>query len=148
MSAVISQQPNFTAFLTLGSGVTAHIQAPTLASLSDAVTRFQPAANDTAKTPDPASTPKAEAGNALASTATPASAPPAASGSADSGEAKRPDYNDVRDRVLKLAKISRDTASGALAKFGVDHGNKLPLEKYTEFLAHADGILAAGAGNA
>jgi hypothetical protein len=54
----------------------------------------------------------------------------------------------VRDRVLKLAKISRETAAGALAKFGVDHGNKLKLEQYPEFLAHADSLLAKGTASA
>jgi hypothetical protein len=148
-----SQQPtnSFHASLVLGDGITAHVSAPTIDDLQRVVDRLQPASNDTAKPPkaDKVKPQEQPAGNAApASTGTPASAPPAASGSASGGEAVAPNYNDVRDRVLKLAKLSRETAAGALAKFGVDHGNKLKLEQYPEFLAHADSLLAKGGAGA
>jgi hypothetical protein len=148
-----SQQPanSFHASLVLGDGITAHVSAPTIDDLQRVVGRLQPAANDTGKAAaaktDKAKPQEPAAGNGPASTGTQGSAPGAASGSASGGETA-PNYNDVRDRVLKLAKISRETAAGALAKFGVDHGNKLKLEQYPEFLAHADSLLAKGTASA
>jgi hypothetical protein len=144
---------SYSAQIALEAGVTAYIQAPSLAELTKVVSKLQPteAANDTAKPPkgDKVKPQESPAGNAApASTGTPASALPAANGSASGGEAAAPNYNDVRDRVLKLAKLSRETAAGALAKFGVDHGNKLKLEQYPDFLAHADSLLAKGGAGA
>lgn len=153
MSALPAPQPSFHASLVLDQGVQVHINAPTLEALTGMVKRLQlPAANDTPTAraeakPDPVPSPKADAGNAPASTATPASAPPAAAGSAASADTPAgPNYNDVKDRVLKLAKLGREKATEALGKFGVDHGNKLKLEQYADFIAHADKLL--GVGNA
>jgi hypothetical protein len=56
---------------------------------------------------------------------------------------KGPDYNDVKAAVLALAKISPQLAKDTLAKFKgqngepCDHGTKLPLESYADFLAAA-----------
>ena len=144
MSA-LAQTNSFSAHLALPAGVAVSITAPTLNDLQLVVTRLQPAANDilpSASAAPKAEKSKAETGNASASTGAQASVPPAASGSAPGGDAPRPTYDDVKARVLKLAKVSRETATAALAKFGVDHGNKLKLEQYPEFLAHADKVLS------
>lgn len=147
----------FVAHLDLPAGVTVSIHAPTLSDLQLVVSKLQPteavndpmagkSVKDITAAPIPAPTPAAAttAGNAPAPTATPASAPPAAAASAASGEGeKRPTYDDVKARVLAMAKISRDTAAGALKHFGVDNANKLKLEQYPDFLAHADKILLA-----
>jgi hypothetical protein len=148
MSAVLDQ-PKYTASLTLAAGVTAYIQAPTLEDLSRVIVKLQPAANDAApvRAPKPSSTPAA--GNVASTADTQATAPGAASGSAEGAEGgARPTYDDVKARVLKLAKINRETAAGALGKFGVDHGNKLKLEQYPAFIAHADELLAKGGASA
>ncbi|MDB5965105.1 MAG: hypothetical protein JWQ72_1605, partial [Polaromonas sp.] len=155
MSALAVDRNSFSAHLALPAGVAVSITASTLTDLQAVVAKLQPAANDApaaaakpaaAPKPTPAPAAAPAAGNAPASTPAPAGAQPAASGSAAAGdEAKRPTYDDVRDRVLKLAKVSRDSATAALAKFSVDHANKLKLEDYPAFLAHADQVLAGGA---
>lgn len=71
------------------------------------------------------------------------SSQPAAASSSSTDDAKRPDYNDVKAAVLALAKISPQLAKDTLAKFKgqngepCDHGTKLPLESYADFLAAA-----------
>lgn len=141
-----SENSSFSAHLALDSGVSVNIHAPTLPELAAVVAKLQPAAND-AKAPARAASPKSSpaptppAGNAPAPTSAPATARPAASGSASSDDGPHFNYDDVKARVLKLAKISRETAEAALKKFGVDHGNKLKLEQYPEFIAHADHVL-------
>lgn len=157
---------SFHARLALAAGVTVAITAPTLADLSAVVAKLQPtvAAND-APAPRGQTHQQAAAdhipgvknregdpaGNASASTGTQASALPAASGSAAGGEDKRFNYDDIKDRVLKLAKLSRDTAVGLLKEFKgvngqpVDNANKLQLQDYSAFVAKADEILAKGA---
>lgn len=140
------QSDSFSAHLALAAGVSVSIHAASLPELQAVVAKLQPAAND-AKASTPAAAPP-PAGNASASTAAQDNAQGAASGSASTGDAPRPTYDDVKARVLKLAKISRETATAALAKFGVDHGNKLKLEQYPEFLTHADAILAKGGAGA
>jgi hypothetical protein len=133
-------------FTYQGASVTLSCSSPT--DLKDALATFGigAAANDSGKTQKPpASSPApAAAGNASASTGTQASAPAAGAGSAPSGgEATPITYNEIRDRVLALSKVSRDTAVKALAHFKVDHGNKLPLEQYAAFMAHTDSLVGA-----
>ena len=143
MSAVL--QPNyFTAGLNLADGVSVRIEAPTLAAVAEIVAKLQPAANDAkAATPAAPSAPKPLPAAAATAAPTQASAPAAVSGSAaaPSADVKGPTYDDVRACILKLAKVSKDTAVAALAKFGVDAGPKLKLEQYADFLAHADQVL-------
>jgi hypothetical protein len=118
-----------------------------LAALASFGKAPSPAAANDAKTADkPADKPKAEAPKATpAPTSAPASAPAAASGSESAGDAPRPTYDDVKARVLALAKKDRALATEALAKFGVDHGNKLKLEQYADFIKAADEMLGVAA---
>lgn len=155
MSAQLQQSNSFSAHLALAAGVAVSITAGTMADLADVVAKLQgkQPANDTPNRPTAEPQAKAQtagnaAGNAPAPTPAPASVPPAVSGSEAAAEGKRPTYDDVKARVLALAKLSRDHATKALAKFGVDHGNKLKLEDYPAFLKHADEVLAAGAKGA
>lgn len=159
MSAVLSNaQATFTF-----AGANIHLAMASPQELIEALAKFgiQTAANDApkAETPKPTSAPKPAAtpaptaapvagGNASASTATPASAPPADAGSAPAGDpAVVPTYDDVRQRVLALSKISRETCLGILGQFkgvsgaAVDHGNKLQLPDYAAFIAAADKVL-------
>jgi hypothetical protein len=161
MSAVLSPPNSFSADITLANGVDVRVRASTLADLSQVVGRLQPteAANDAntvAASPKPAATPAATsapaaAGNVPASTATPASAPAAVSGSAPAGDEPHFNYDDVKARVLKLSKVSREVTLSTLGQFTgvngqpVDHGNKLQLPDYPAFIAAADKVLAAGA---
>jgi len=155
MSALAAQQSNsFSAHLALAAGVAVSITASTMHELAQVVGKLQGTepANDKvivkdAKAAGAAGAAKAEAGKdtpAPSPTPAPANAPAAASGSAGA-ETKGPNYDDVKARVLALAKISRDTASAALAAFNVDHANKLKLEDYPAFIEAADKTLAAGA---
>ena len=135
------------------NGAAVSLSASSATELLEALAKFGlvPAANDAAPAaPKPAAAKaevKAEPAKkpeaASTPSAAPASAPAAASGSAAADDAPRPTYDDVKARVLALAKISRETATAALGKFGVDHGNKLKLEQYSEFLAHADALIEA-----
>jgi hypothetical protein len=160
MSAQLASPNSFSAHLALAAGVSVTINAPTLADLSGVVGKLQPvvAANDTptkapsAAKPNPhAATPAPQvaAGNDPASTGTPANAPPAASGSAGSGDAPRVNYDQVKERVLALAKISREKAMEIMAQFKamdgtpVDKGPKLQLQDYPAFIAAADKALEA-----
>jgi hypothetical protein len=154
MSALAIERNSFSAHLALPAGVAVSITAPTLNDLQLVVTKLQPSANDvtTGGPQTPAPKPEKTTGKAAAPsptpapTSAPAPVPDAASGSASAeGEAKRPTYDDVKERVLKLAKLSREKATEALAKFGVDHANKLKLEDYPKFIEQADEILKAGA---
>jgi hypothetical protein len=151
MSA-LQQSNSFSAQLALAAGVAVSITAPTLDDLQPVVAKLQPAANDTktaAPAPKPTTVSTAKATEpAPTPTAAPASAPPASAGSAPGADEKRPTYDEVRDRILKLAKVSKDTAVAALTKFGVDAGPKLKLEQYPDFIAHADSILTPGAAGA
>lgn len=76
-------------------------------------------------------------------------APSPAPQSAPPSEVGTPNYNDIRARVLAMAKISQDTALGVLKQFTgvngqpVDHGNKLQLPDYPAFIAKADEVLKA-----
>lgn len=161
MSAQLASTNSFSAQLALAGGVAVTINAPTLADLSGVVARLQgpgapQPANDpgnakaaptvaaaASTSPAPTSAPVASAtpGNVPASTAIPVSAPAAASGS----EAPAVTYDAVKARVLAIAKISRDAATGALAHFDVDHGNKLKPEQYAAFIAHTDKLLPGAA---
>jgi hypothetical protein len=151
MSAQLQQSNSFSAHLALAAGVAVSITAGTLDDLASVVGKLQAkqSANDTkaetksAKTETKLAVQETPAGNASASTGTQASAQGAASGSEAAADAPRPTYDDVKARVLALAKIGRDKATAALAKFGVDHGNKLKLEDYPAFLKHADEVLGA-----
>lgn len=153
----------FTAYLALAAGVTVSIHAPTLPDLAAVVSRLQSAVND----PVPAPTPlQAVVGNAPASTATPASAPPAASGSAPAGEAGNAaaaspapvapaaspasspvpaTYDDVKARVLALAKKDKPSAVKLLQEFGVDNAQKLKPEQYAGFCVRGDQLLGVAA---
>jgi hypothetical protein len=156
VSAQLQQSNSFSAHLALAAGVAVSITAETMEQLANVVGKLQataPAANDS----KPADKPKVEAkpaeqpGNASASTSTQANARPAASGSEAGAEAKRFTYDDVKARVLAMAKVSRDLATKTLGNFKtvggdkVDHGNKLQLEDYPAFIEAADKALAAGA---
>lgn len=147
MSAQLASPNSFSAHLALANGVHATISAPTLSTLADVVGKLQPttAANDAPAKAAPAPKPETKAkpeGNVPASTATQASAPPVSAGSeAPAADVKVPDYNDVKARVLALAKVSRELATKVLGQFGVDHGNKLQLEQYGAFIAAADAAL-------
>ncbi len=153
-------ETSFSASLALPEGHV-HISTRTLAALTLIVGKLQPteAANEDRQLPllsaagEPVvkaqaeqPKPKKEAAAQVekpapaASTAESASTPAAAS---PTDEAKRPDYNDVKAAVLALAKISPQLAKDTLAKFKgqngepCDHGTKLPLESYADFLAAA-----------
>jgi hypothetical protein len=169
MSAVLAQAT--ATFASNGASIT--LSASNADDLIASLAKFgiavgAPAANDTkantakgatptattAPTPAPTKTPEPTAGNASASTGTQASAPAAASGSAPAGEApadERPRYShdDIKNKVLALAKKSRELALTTLGQFKnmkgepVDHGNKLKLEDYAAFIAAADKALAA-----
>lgn len=145
----------FSAHLALSAGVSVSIHAPSLVDLQLVVGKLQPteAVNDPAPkpavkptaTPAPTAAPQAQAaGNASASTSTPAGAPPASGGSTSAGEAPRPTYDDVKARVLRIAKEKgRDAAAKVLAEFKVDNANKLTLEQYPAFIEAADKLLGA-----
>jgi hypothetical protein len=154
MSALQVERNSFSAHLALPAGVAVSITAPTLNDLQLVVTKLQPSANDIngGGPQTPAPKPEKPAGKAAAPsptpapTSAPAPVPGAESGSASGeSEVKRPTYDDVKERVLKLAKLSREKATELLSTFGVDHANKLKLEDYPKFIGQADEILKAGA---
>jgi hypothetical protein len=157
VSAQLQQSNSFSAHLALAGGVHATITAPSLSELAIVVGKLhQTAANDTPEkvvVKDTAKAkPEAEAGKgtpAPSPTPAPASAPAAASGSASGADTPGPTYDDVKARVLALAKISRDLATTTLGVFKtvggdkVDHGNKLQLPDYPTFIAAADKAIEA-----
>lgn len=138
---------SFHAYLTLGDGITANINAPSIDHLQALVSMLQPpaaagGAQPPAATPEVVKAPKPPRNSPAAATPpapTPAAAPAAAAPAA--APASGPNYNEVRDRVLALAKVSRETATAALSHFGVDHANKLKLEQYADFIAYADNAI-------
>jgi hypothetical protein len=142
MSAVLS---NVTATLS-DNGADVTISAPSIETLQTLLAKLQaPVAAPKAAAPKPTQAPAV--GNVPpASTPAPASVPAASAGSESPADVKGPTYDDVRARILALAKISKDTAVAALAKFGVDAGPKLKLEQYADFLVHADQVLGATRG--
>jgi hypothetical protein len=159
VSAQLQQSNSFSAHLALAAGVAVSITAETMEQLANVVGKLQataPAANDSkpAKENKAKPEPQEQPGNASASTNTQASAPPAASGSEPAADAKRFTYDDVKARVLAMAKVSRDLATKTLGNFKtvggdkVDHGNKLQLEDYPAFIEAADKALAAAKGGA
>jgi hypothetical protein len=143
MSALLAQAT--ATFSYKDASVTLSCSSPE--ELLGALAKFGIASNDAKPASPPKVTPAAQpAGNASASTGTPAGAQGAANGSAAGGDApKAITYNEVRDRVLALSKVSRDTAVNALKHFGVDHGNKLPLEQYGPFMVHTEPLLKGAA---
>lgn len=166
MSAQLQHPNSFSAHLALAAGVAVSITAETMEQLAGVVAKLQGTepANDTGlkalegKTVTVVAdgkTAKAEAGKASPApspTPAPVSAQAAGSGSESGDDAPKYTYDDVKDRVLKLAKISRETATKTLGAFKtvggdkVDHGNKLQLPDYPAFIAAADkAITAAGA---
>lgn len=147
-SLQIQPSNSFHANLALAAGASVSITAETMELLATIVARLQgpavPGINGAKSVADKPATAKAEAGNAPATTAAPASAPPADSGSEAAGSFT---YDDVKARVLALAKVNRELAQQTLAQFktvagaAVDHGNKLQLPDYPAFIAAADKAL-------
>jgi hypothetical protein len=155
-------ETGFSASLALPGGHV-HISTKTLAALTLIVGKLQPteAAGPDLQLPllptvdepevkTPAPKPKKEAAAQVEKSAAAGPAPaastaasPSAPAAASPSEAKGPDYNDVKAAVLALAKISPQLAKDTLAKFKgqngepCDHGTKLPLESYADFLAAA-----------
>jgi hypothetical protein len=165
LAAAAASSNNFSAHLVLAAGVTAYLQAPTLADLSAVVAKLQEsAANDApnkpqaapAATPAPAPTAAPQVqpeGNASASTGTQASAQAATGGSAPSADTPTYTYDQVAQRVKDLCKKpgGREKCLGLLATFKgvsgdkVDHGNKLQLADYASFITQADKLIGAAA---
>lgn len=159
MSAVLS---NASADFTFG-GASIHLAMASPQELIEALAKFgiKTAANDTpvgaapqpttakekpAATPAPTAAPAAE-GNASASTGAQAGAQDANAGSGQAADAPTVTYDQVRDRVLALSKVSKDLALETLGLFTgvggakVDHGNKLQLHDYPAFVKAADAKL-------
>jgi hypothetical protein len=147
--SALQQSNSFSAHLALAAGVAVSITAETMEQLAGVVSKLQSpglAANDSKPKADPkpeTEKPKADSPKPPAPTSAPASVPPAVSGSEPAAEGPRPTYDDVKARVLALAKINRTKATEALGKFNVDHGNKLKLEDYPAFIKLADEMLKA-----
>lgn len=155
MSAVLAGAS--AVFSYQGASVTLSCSSPE--ELKNALATFGiGAANDTptpkkdkpAATPAPTPAPHPQ-GNASASTGTQASAPPADSGSAAGGEAQRPTYKEVSERITTLCKKpgGREKCLALLATFTgmsgqpVDHGNKLKLEDYPSFIEKIDATIGS-----
>lgn len=148
----------FTAHLTLAAGVSVTIHALSMTALQQVVAKLEgPAANDTpvpttgktkpTATPAPTPAPQAQPEGNAAATPPPASAPAAAGGSDAASDEPAITYDQVKDRVLKLSKISREVTLKTLGQFKgvngqpVDHGNKLQLADYPAFVKAADEAL-------
>ena len=102
----------------------------------------------------PATTATAAAGSTASQTSAPADAQqakPAADSTSNKAVAElggKPDYNEIKSRVLALSKVYQKLALATLGRFKgvsgepVNHGNKLQLEDYPAFIAAADEELA------
>ncbi|MBT9467105.1 hypothetical protein [Hydrogenophaga sp.] len=146
-------------------GAQIHLTCSSAEELQNALARFRigkaaagvadkPAASPApaaTKAPTPQAVEKVE-GNASASTASaaPASAPAADAGSTGDAASPHPfNYNDVSARITALCKApgGREKCLGLLKSYGdnVDHGNKLKLEHYVDFVTKADALIAGSA---